>query len=52
MLHESLLLYQIQKLFFGYEVVFLAILLLSSGPARGVRYAEAEFAGELVEEAL
>lgn len=52
MLHESLLLHEIQELLFSYEIVFLAILLLSPGPARGVRYAEAEFAGELVEEAL
>jgi len=52
MLHESLLLYQIKKLFLGHKVVLLAILFGSPGATRCVRYAETKFTWEIVKEAL
>lgn len=52
MLDESLLLYQIKELFLGNEVVLAAVLLAAAGCPRGVRDAEAEARGVLVEEAL
>ena len=51
-LDEALLLHQVQELFLGDEVVLAAVLLAVAGRPGGVRDAEAEARGVLVEEAL
>jgi hypothetical protein len=50
-LHESLLVHQLQELFLGHKIVLFAVLFAAPWPACGVRYAEAEFPGVVGEEA-
>ena len=52
MLNESLLVHQVAKLLLGDKVILDAILFGPSRGARRMRDAEAEFVGELVEQAL
>lgn len=51
-LDEAFLVHKVEELFLFHKVVLAAILLSSSGPSRGMRYAEAKFVWILLEKPL